>query len=207
MKTSRQRILDYLRDKPAVTANEIGHILKVSPADARHHLSILVEQGSLEILGQRFSYRRGRPATIYGLTHNAPQHNLHGLSSALLSELIDTIPHNNTRQTVLRNLAHRLCASVCENQSISNPTSRLYATIQCLNQMHYQSRWEAHIEGPRLMFGHCPYEAILDQHPELCEMDIFVLSEMLAAPVTQVTKRNLTPLGTRQCMFLIGHGK
>ena len=54
--------------------------------------------------------------------------------------------------------------------------------------MNYQAHWEAHVENPRIMLGHCPYSAILDHHPEICQMDGYVLEALLDAPVKQVEK-------------------
>lgn len=200
MKTSRQRILDYLQEKPTATAYEISRLLNVSSADARHHLSILLEHRSIEVVGQRLARKRGRPVILYSLKQQIAQNNLDSLAGALLNELLENTSAAETASK-LRKVAHRLCENV--NLLSYNPTRRVYMTIQYLNQMHYQAHWEAHYETPLVMFSHCPYGAILEQHPEMCGLDTFLLEEMLGSPVTLTAKLTPTPQGLRQCVFQV----
>jgi predicted ArsR family transcriptional regulator len=62
--------------------------------------------------------------------------------------------------------------------------------------MNYHARWEAGAEGPRILFGHCPYAAIVGKHPELCEMDVSLVSQLTARPVAKErseTQKNICP--------------
>jgi hypothetical protein len=72
-----------------------------------------------------------------------------------------------------------------------------------LNEIHYQSRWEAGAEGPRILFAHCPYAAIIDKHPELCQMDGFLLGEEIGVDARQLAKIDQKPGGITHCIFLI----
>jgi hypothetical protein len=63
--------------------------------------------------------------------------------------------------------------------------------------MNYQARWEAGAEGPRIIFGLCPYAAIIEKHPELCRMDTALLGKMLGREAEQRLK--LAPV----CMFML----
>jgi predicted ArsR family transcriptional regulator len=60
--------------------------------------------------------------------------------------------------------------------------------VEKLNEMHYQSRWEAGAEGPRVLFGRCPYAAVIEKHPELCRMDVNVLGNALGRELKQLGK-------------------
>ena len=76
-----------------------------------------------------------------------------------------------------------------ESDFVSQPIARRLAlVVEKLNQMNYHSRWEAGAEGPQIHFGHCPYEAIVERHPELCEMDVSLLSQLSSRPVLRETK-------------------
>jgi predicted ArsR family transcriptional regulator len=98
----------------------------------------------------------------------------------------------------MRTLALRL------GQQVAGPlTARLTETIENLNQMHYQSRWEAGATGARVILGHCPYAAIIENHPELCRMDAFVLEESLGLSAEQITKLERPGQGMPQCVFLV----
>jgi predicted ArsR family transcriptional regulator len=82
-------------------------------------------------------------------------------------------------------------------------TLRLVELVRALNGAHYQAHWEAGAEGPRILFGHCPYAAIIARHPELCEMDRLALGEHMHADAAQLAKINPTALGASQCVFVL----
>ena len=67
-------------------------------------------------------------------------------------------------------------------------TRRLEALVARLNQLQYDSRWEAGSQGPRLVFGRCPYAAVIVKHPELCMMDHQAISAVMHADVEQKAK-------------------
>jgi predicted ArsR family transcriptional regulator len=79
---------------------------------------------------------------------------------------------------------------------------KLNVTIEELNGMNYHARWEAGSEGPRIIFSHCPYAAIIGKHPQLCKMDQAMLSEWMGQPVRQILK--LGKEGSSACVFLVG---
>jgi hypothetical protein len=67
----------------------------------------------------------------------------------------------------------------------SPAAGRLAAFVSELSRMNYQARWEAGAEGPRILFGQCPYAAILAGHPELCQMDRELIAAGTDQPVRQ----------------------
>ena len=81
------------------------------------------------------------------------------------------------------------------------PASRIAALVNRLNELHYRAHWEAGAEGPRLMFGHCPYAAVIENHPELCQMDRRAVSEAMGTGARQLCKIDLMGSGASQCIF------
>jgi len=80
----------------------------------------------------------------------------------------------------------------------SHPIARrLNLIVEKLNQMNYHARWEAGADGPRIIFGHCPYAAIVGKHPELCDMDVSLVSQLASRPVLKEerseTQRSICP--------------
>ncbi len=200
--TIRQRILEYLKNKPAASAGELSRILGVGAADIRHHLSILVRQSSITIIGQRPAYGRGRPALLYTLTRPSLPNNLNELADGLLADMLETLPAEK-QLAALRCLAHRM--SIGADLNTKNPTQRLYAAIAHLNTKNYRAQWEARSQAPIVMLGHCPYETLLPQHPLLCQLDAYLLEELIGLPAIQLTKLSATPSGLRQCAFSLGN--
>jgi predicted ArsR family transcriptional regulator len=200
MKTTRQRILEYLQVKGVATAPDIARALHLTAANIRHHLSILSEEGALEGLGERAIGNRGRPTRLYALSRQTAAHNLDGLAGALLQELVDSTPPQ-VREHFLKKIAVRLGAQ--DTPAGRSFTQRLTRAVQRLNEMNYAARWEARPESPRLILGHCPYAAILPEHPELCRMDAALLEELLGSPVSQTARLERNQQGLPQCVFQI----
>jgi predicted ArsR family transcriptional regulator len=200
MPTARQRILNYIIEKNSATVEELSKAFKVTPANIRHHLSILIEQGSVNIVGLKPTEFKGRPAQIYSCTKQINQNNMEQLTEVLLSYAAKFFGQNDSEQ-LLKSIASLMVAKLPVDSN--NPTKRLYSTIRTLNRMNYQAHWEAHGEHPRIMLGHCPYSALVNQHPEICQIDEFVLEELLDTPVKQIEKLTSTPKGLSQCVFFM----
>jgi len=203
--TARQRILIYLRDHNGVSADEMSRALRVTAANIRHHLSILVADGRVKNIGARPGKTAGRPVHIYGLSDAAIGDNLAGLVGALLSEVLENVPAP-ALDDLLQSLAARL-APIEPGDATGHITRRLALAIARLNRFGYAARWEAHAAGPRVIFEHCPYAAIIELHPELCRMDTFILSNLLNSDVAQVSKLGLNTRGLPICIFVVGASK
>ena len=192
MTTARQKIFSYLNKTHSASAREISRSLRMSEANVRHHLRVLASDGRLELTSVRGREGRGRPEKIYSIPRAALGDNLPGLSEALLAEA-----GSGVRVEVL---ARRL---VGESNLESQPVAkRLNLLVEKLNQMKYHARWEAGPEGPRVIFGHCPYAAIIEKHPELCRMDEALLKELMGQSAEQLAKIGRD--GSLACLFAIG---
>jgi predicted ArsR family transcriptional regulator len=202
MKTSRQRLLEYLQTRYPISAAELSQALRMTEANARYHLGILIEQGLVEIVGQRSTPGKGRPIHLYSPARQSLGENLDQLASALLQELQSQLAPQE-QAVLLQQVARRLMGPSTQNRGSSHLTQRLYHAIQQLNVQHYQARWEAHRDAPRLILEHCPYAAILPQHPELCQMDSALLEGLLGAPVEQIARLAPDARGLPHCVFLI----
>jgi len=211
MKTSRQRLLEYVQAHRVVTVEDLSRALRMTRANARHHLAILREQRVVDLVGLRPAQGKGRPAQLYSLSEQTQRHNLDHLVSALLQELVLSKP-DNVQHSAFRDLAQRMLADALPESGSQgapprlhpNLTQRLYTAVRQLNEFNYQARWEAHAMAPRLIFGHCPYAAILPKHPEMCRFDGVLLEEMLGSTVTQTAKLEPDPRGAVHCVFRVG---
>lgn len=190
--TTRQKILDYLRRNRTVTSREIARALQMTPANARHHLGILAADGRVEVVNQR-QIGRGRPEKVYHLAGTLLGDNLSALVDALLME--------TGNEVQMEAVGTRLAG---ENKATGQPLMRrLVSTIDRLNAMRYQARWEAGAQGPRIVLGHCPYSAVIERHPELCRMDTALLGNLLGEDVSQAVKLESGAGGIRFCVFVL----
>ena len=198
MKATRQRLLDLLKNRNMGTAAELSRALGVSQADARYHLSKMVKEGLIVVLGHQRAGRRGRPARRYALADAALKDNFDLLSSALL-----TIALSEQSPEELHSFLCRVAAALVGETDLQGPLSqRLVRAIEKLNQLGYISRWEAHSTAPRLILEHCPFAKLLPQHPQLCQLDACMLEILLDQRVIQIESRTENLIN--QCIFVVG---
>jgi predicted ArsR family transcriptional regulator len=133
---------------------------------------------------------RGRPEKIYSLSQAALGDNLAVLADALLSEKIN-----------FEVIGERIAQSQGLITLASQPMAkRLSALVDKLNEMHYQARWEAGAEGPRVILGRCPYAKVIEAHPELCKMEVTLLEKAIGRPVLQSPRNEM--IGHGLCPFI-----
>ena len=176
--TARQKVLTYLTKNRTASAREISRSLKMSAATVRHHLRVMVTDGRLEMESVRGREGRGRPEKVYTLPRAGLGDNL--------SVLVDAVFVEASLSLKIDAVAKRLAG---ETDFKSQPIAkRLNLIVERLNQMNYHAKWEAGAGGPRILFGHCPYAAIVAKHPELCKMDAALLNELFGDELEQVAK-------------------
>ena len=190
--TTRQKILDYLKRNRTVSSREVARALHMTPANARHHLGILAADGRVEVINQR-QVGRGRPEKVYHLAGTMLGDNLSALADALLMEADGKVG--------MEALGKRIAG---ENDAADQPLMRrLVSTVKRLNNMRYQSHWEAGAEGPRIVLGHCPYAAVIEKHPELCQMDRALIGALLNGELRQTAKLEAGAGGLPFCGFVL----
>jgi predicted ArsR family transcriptional regulator len=190
---ARQKVLNHLKKTRSASAREIARALKMSAPNVRHHLSVLASDGRVEVVKSRLRDGRGRPEKMYSLAQAALGDNLSALADALL-----TVAGKKVN-------VEALASHILEVEQFSNlpVPKRLALLIEKLNEMHYQARWEAGAEGPRVILGRCPYWKVIERHPEICKIDEALLQNALARPVNGQQK-NERAHGLCPFVFQIG---
>jgi len=197
--TARKRVLDFVAAHPETSASQMARGLGMSAPAVRHHLAILRSDGRIEASAGFPGQRRGRPETRYRVSEQLLGNNLAMLSDSLLrawsgqagTELMDALAQG------LRDQLGTVDASVAA-------ANRLSALVSRLNLFHYEAHWEAGATGPRLIFGHCPYAAVIEKHPELCQMDARAVSEIMRSETRQIAKMTAGGLSESKCVFSLG---
>jgi hypothetical protein len=104
------------------------------------------------------------------------------VQDALVEGLLGQIGPSEAKQTVVR---------------------RLGVLIERLNALHYQASWEAGAQGPRILFAHCPYAAIIERHPELCQMDTLAIGRHMNASAAQLARIDLSGRTVTHCVLAL----
>ena len=111
MITARQRVFNYLKKQRSASAAQIGRGLNMSAATVRHHLSILLADGRITLIGARRRQGRGRPVKIYGLSEKSLGDNFALLSDAVLDELLQGLSAAK-RDVAIRAVARKFNSSI-----------------------------------------------------------------------------------------------
>ncbi|MBE3039038.1 MAG: helix-turn-helix domain-containing protein [Chloroflexi bacterium] len=196
--TTRLRILAHFRKHQTASVRELSRFLGMTGANIRHHLAVLESNDLIEIVGQR-KEGRGRPLHVYGLSRRVLGDGLDKLAGTLLDIWLGGAA-DERQEAGLRSVAEQLAGVTDVKVPVMK---RLARAVERLNELHYQARWEASAAGPRLILGHCPYVAIVADHPELCRMDAFLLETRLGSSVEQTAKLQLSDKGLPFCAFLM----
>lgn len=202
MASTRKRIVDYLNRHRAATPNELSRVLNLTSANIRHHLSNLIQEGHVRVIGVRSADKPGRPQKLFALTPIKDKENLAIFADALMNEIKERVSSQQYLD-MLNRVAERLTQDYSTSFSSFHLSVRLNFTVQQLNKLNYQARWEAHKEAPRLILGHCPFSAILDTHPELCLFDTHLISTLLNSPVVHLQKLAKDTRGVPYCLFSV----
>jgi len=193
MKSSHELILEFLQANPASSAAEISQALHLTRADIRYHISLLKAQNLIEMSASRKASHKGRPTRLYRLATGSQSNNLAGIVDALLTIQTDS-------DSQVNDLAVHFASAI---PPARQRTAQLNNLIAFLNSHGYFSRWEAHANGPRILFRNCPYAAVISRHPELCTMDVEILSTYLGLEFQQTARIDLERGAVPACIFKI----
>lgn len=171
-------------------------------ADIRHHLKALLAASLVEVVEVRRGGGRGRPVRVYDLSPVLAGDNLEMLAGALLSLWL-TGDGGEQDQARLNALAQRLLEQGGETLPGVSLSLRLKYAVERLNELHYQARWEASAQGPRLLLGRCPYRDLAESHPELCRLDALLIARLTGHPSEHLVRRTAPGGGLPVCIFRV----
>lgn len=155
MNTS-ERIKNYLENNHTATVNQLSQKLGLTRAAIHYQICLLQEQGSVEVMPDKFQNGAGKPARQYKLT-NSPAVNL---SATLIALFIEALTDLSNLYQIEYNLSSvisdGILHSVAENADIAglSPTIKLNRLIDKLSMMGIKIRWQAGIDGPLLEIEH-----------------------------------------------------
>lgn len=179
MHSKRQQIVEILKRKGSATVDELSESLDISSVTVRHHLDVLQSEG---LVGEPVITHRataGRPQHKYTLTDTANEvfpKNYNGLASHLLDE-IKSRHEAREIKTMFETMGRRLAA---ESPSPSGETAkqRMNRIVDFLNQKGYVAYWKNSDAGVTLHTCNCPYNGLVEKHPELCAMDVSLIASL-----------------------------
>jgi len=200
MKSTRDKILQTLLEKPRSTINALAEAVGINPISVRHHLTNLQMEGLVE--GQEERHGVGRPRLVYVLTDEGVERfptRYMQLTTRLLSQMKDTMPGpviTNLFNQIAEDLASKYSNDV---QSLSME-ERLDLVQEILSHEGFNVNWEKKNGHYEIHEVSCPYYQIGVAHPEVCTVDQTLISKMLALPVNKV---QCILSGASHCTYVI----
>lgn len=192
MQKTRQLILGYLQTNPGTAAADLSRALDLTAANIRYHLEILLNQGFIQISGQRPAGGAGRPIQLYDLSARSLGDSLLPLVEALLAVLED-------QPQLLESIAIKISEKLLNKEK--NPINRYNQSIEFLNGLNYHASWGAHPDGPGVEFRHCPYRNLALTNPDICLIDQKLVSILFDLPLTLTQKREFGKNPYSPCLF------
>lgn len=204
MKSTRDRILQTLLEKPRSTINALADAVGINPISVRHHLTNLQMEGLVEAQEERHGV--GRPRLVYMLTDEGTERfptRYMQLTTRLLSQMKDTMP-GPVVANLFNHLADDLASKYSSDVQKLSMEERLNLVKETLELEGFNIQWEKK-DGQYVIHEiSCPYYQIGVAHPEVCTVDQTLISKMMALPVNKV-KCILT--GDAHCTYVIQTSK
>lgn len=206
MQSTRQEILEILKEERQATVEDLAERLELTPMTIRHHLNVLQAQNLVVASKVRRSKKVGRPRLVYTLTDAAddlfPQ-SYGELARHLVSEVKETVGEEEV-EAIFRRVADRVARGAPPTFEGQTFEARLDQVVDFMEDQGFISRWEKTDEGYVLTNINCPYRSISREHDEVCIMDTEILTKLLnVVPQRQSSMR----LGDASCSFLVVPGK
>ena len=196
MQYTRKQIIEYLISHQTASASDLSQALSLTLGNIRHHLRELEIGQYIQPAGTSSNKGRGRPEKLFSLSSAIIHHNLIPLSSALLNILASAT--SEQRKNFHKAIATEMIGKL---ELSGKPSQRVHQCIQWLDKNNYRSRWEASITGPRIILDHCPYFSLLQHYPEICEIDLEIVSKLLNRRFHLKNNNKHNPSWPLPCVF------
>jgi predicted ArsR family transcriptional regulator len=200
MKSTRDKILQTLLQKPRSTIIMLAEAVGINPISVRHHLTNLQMEGLVEGLEERHGV--GRPRLVYVLTDEGMERfptRYMQLTTRLLSQMKDTMP-GPVVANLFNQIAEDLVSQYSSDVQSLSMEERLDFVKEILAHEGFNVQWEKKDGQYQIHEISCPYYQIGIAHPEVCTVDQTLISKMLALPVNKV---QCILSGAAHCTYVI----
>ena len=175
----RQKILEILKRQRHATVAELAQKLDMAPVSVRHHLDLLIGDSLVCAPRVRRGSGAGRPKRVYALTPEAAAHfpnNYRQLADESLNALKQLVSEEQILD-VMKALAGRTAALAPDLETL--PLSeRIEVIATFLTEQGFMAESEKNGNDLFLHTCNCPYAELADSHPELCQMDLQLISDL-----------------------------
>ena len=191
MQSTRQEILEILKEEGQATVEDLAEQLELTPMTIRHHLNVLQAQNLVMTSKVRRLQKVGRPRLVYTLTDAAdglfPQ-NYGNLARLIVGEVKETVGVEETK-AILRRVAERLAEEAPPATAGQTFGERVAQVSDFMEEQGFLTRWEETDEGYVMTNVNCPYRRVTREHGEVCLMDTELLNRLLGVEPKRLSER------------------
>jgi len=189
MHPTRQRIIEFLKEKEEATVEELAAEVDMTPMAVRYHLNVLQADNLITAPAVRHQTGPGRPQQVYRLTDAADElfpQDYYSLTNYLLDELNAQLGKKEIAD-IFGNIARRLAAEAPPPKEGQTFENRLDDVVGFLAKKGFVVDWELHGDEYKINTHSCPYRQVVKDHRMICSLDQYVISTMLEATPVRVT--------------------
>ena len=200
MQKTRRQILDLLKVKGGATLDELASEIGLSPVTIRSHLSVL-ERDDL-ITSEEVRGKVGRPHFVYALASGAEEEfprAYHEVARRFL-EGFKSVAGPDQMALLVQVVAERWAAEKAGRLKDKGLEARLAEVARIRSEEGAMAEWEPCAGGFRLRQHHCPASRLAAFGPEVCEVELKYLRQMLGVSVERESSRQQ---GDGKCIYRI----
>ncbi|HYE64079.1 MAG TPA: HTH domain-containing protein [Pyrinomonadaceae bacterium] len=198
---SREEIVNLLRERGRVNADELASSLGVSKQCVRKHLDVLERDGYVEHMPERGE--RGRPAHVYRLTSKAdalfPKR--YDLFAKAILQQIGTVWGERGLNTVFCGCAGEMIRRLSPQLQGLEFDVRVGRLAELLDEEGYEAEVEKLADGSYLLTEwNCPMTEVARDYRQVCERELEVYRQLLD---TEVFRESRIVGGASRCVYRV----
>ena len=198
---SREEIVNLLRERGRVNADELASSLGVSKQCVRKHLDVLERDGYVEHMPERGE--RGRPAHVYRLTSKAdalfPKR--YDLFAKAILQQIGTVWGERGLNTVFCGCAGEMIRRLGPQLQGLAFDVRVGRLAELLDEEGYEAEVEKLADGSYLLTEwNCPMTEVARDYRQVCERELEVYRQLLD---TEVFRESRIVGGASRCVYRV----
>ena len=198
---SREEIVNLLRARGGVHADELASSLGVSKQCVRKHLDVLERDGYVEHMRERGE--RGRPAHVYRLTTKADQlfPKRYDLFAKAVLQQVGAVWGERGLNTVFCGCANEMIGRLRPQLENLGFDARVRRLAELLYEDGYEAEAEKRADGSYLLTEwNCPMTDVARDYRQLCERELEVYRELLG---TEVFRESRIVGGASRCVYRV----
>jgi predicted ArsR family transcriptional regulator len=198
--TTREQIVELLRDRGGLTAQDLARELGITSVGVRRHLADLERRGLAEVKIVR--RKMGRPTFVYQLTEQArdlPPKNYHTLATQVL-EAVREINGDDIVGQVFASRMEQLMKQYRPRMEGKDLAGRVMELAKIQDEAGYMALWERTTDGFILRERNCAIYRVACRFQEACHYEIELFRRLLDADITRLEHQ---VKGERYCTYLV----